>query len=92
MLQVMSIASGISGGAAISTLGSVGWAYAKIRGASSQAYRLGSGKSLSEWRGRRRQAAVNARWAANNPSLPARAAAAAARRVRGERNNTVAKN
>ena len=92
MLQVMAIASGISGGAAISTLGSVGWAYAKIKGASSQAYRLGSGKSLSEWRGRRRQAAVNARWAANNPSLPARAAAAAARRVRGERNNTVAKN
>lgn len=91
VLQVMSIASGLSGGAAISSLGAVGWAYAKIRGASSQAYRLGSGRALTEWRGRRRQAAVNARWAANNPSLPARAAAAAARRVRGERKNTVSK-
>ena len=92
LLQVSSIAAALSGGTAVSTMGAVGWAYAKIRGASSQAYRVGSGRSLSEWRGRRRQAAVNARWAANNPSLPARAAAAAARRVRGERNNTVAKN
>ena len=91
LLQVNSIASGISGGAAVSTLGSVGWAYSKIKGASSQAYRVGSGKSLSEWRGRRRQAAVNARWAKQNPSLPSRAMSAAAHRVRGENTNSVSK-
>ena len=92
MLQVMAIASGISGGTALSSMGAVGWAFNKIRGVSSQAYRFGSGRTLSDWRGRRRQAATNARWASNNPSFPARAAAAAARRVRGEKTNTVAKN
>ena len=91
LLQINSIASGISGGAAVSTLGSVGWAYSKIKSASSQAYRHSSGKSLSEWRGRRRQAAVNARWAKQNPSLPSRAVSAAAHRVRGENTNSVSK-
>jgi type IV secretion system protein VirB6 len=92
LLQVSSIAAALSGGTAVSTMGAVGWAFNKIRGVSSQAYRFGSGRTLSDWRGRRRQAATNARWASNNPSFPARAAAAAARRVRGEKTNTVAKN
>lgn len=91
LLQVSSIAAALSGGTAVSTMRAIGWAYAKIRGASSQAYRLGSGRSLSEWRGKRRQTSVNARWAANNPSMPARMATAAARRVRGESSNTVTK-
>jgi type IV secretion system protein VirB6 len=91
LLQVNSLAAALGGGAAVSTLGAAGWAYAKLKGTSIQAARLASGRTLSDWRGKRRQAAVNARWAANNPSLPARVAAAAARRVRGNRSNSASK-
>lgn len=37
LLQVSSIAAALSGGTAVSTMGAIGWAYHKIRGASSQA-------------------------------------------------------
>lgn len=92
MLQVNAIASGISGGTAISTMGAVGWAYSKIKGASQHGYRLASGRSLSDWRGRRRQAATNARWAQNNPSMAARGARAVANRFKSNSSNTVGKN
>ncbi|MBS1943316.1 MAG: type IV secretion system protein [Bacteroidetes bacterium] len=103
LLQVMAMASGLAGGIAISTMGSFGWAYSKMRGATmgsiNQAYRIGSGRSLSDWRGRRRSAAMNAKWARNNPSLAGRAGNAAVnasrsvtRKVTGrDNNNTVSK-
>lgn len=91
LLQVSSIAAALSGGTAVSTMGAIGWAYHKIRGASSQGLRLASGRSLSEWRGRRRQAAVNARWAQNNPSLAARTARAVSSKFKGSSSNSVSK-
>lgn len=102
LMQVMSMSSGLAGGVAVSTMGAVGWAYAKIRGsamnAANQGYRLGSGRTLSDWRARRRSAAMNAKWARNNPSVARRAGTAAVnagrsvgRKITGNDNNTVSK-
>lgn len=102
LMQVMAMSSGLAGGVAVSTMGAVGWAYAKIRGSvmnsANQGYRLGSGRALSDWRARRRAAAMNAKWARNNPSVARRAGNAAVnagrsvgRKITGNDNNTVAK-
>ncbi|NCU67972.1 conjugal transfer protein (plasmid) [Acidovorax sp. 210-6] len=92
LFQVSSIASALGGGTAVNTMGAVGWAFNKIKGASQAGYRLASGRLLSDWRSRRRQAATNARWAQNNPSMAARGARAVANRFKSNSSNTVGKN
>lgn len=94
MMQVSSIASGLAGGVAISTLGAAGWAYNKATGGIAAGRDIASGKALSDARAQRRAKALNARWAARNPGVTARAASAAAsapmavyRRISGGRNS-----
>lgn len=92
LMQSQSIASSLGGGVAIGTLGAVGWAYGKAKAAAGATGNLASGQTLSNMRGARRSRAVNARWAANNPSLPARAAQmpmAVYRRISGADRNSV---
>lgn len=67
LMQMPSIASALGGGVAISTLGAVGAAYAKAKGAAGSVKNLATGKTLSDWRGARRMKAKNAEWAAQNP-------------------------
>jgi len=76
MMQLPSIASALGGGVAIGTLGAVTWAYGKAKGANSGAWNVASGKTLSDIRATRRSKAMNARWAANNPSALSHAAGA----------------
>lgn len=71
MLQVPSLASGLGGGVATGTLGAMAAAFSKAKSAAGAGRDLVSGKTLSDMRGRRRAAATNARWAKNNPSMPA---------------------
>lgn len=74
MMQLPSIASALGGGAAISTLGAAGWAYGKTTNGMTAGRNLVTGKTLSDMRGQRRTKAINARWAARNPSMAAKAA------------------
>jgi type IV secretion system protein VirB6 len=76
LMQMPSIASALGGGVAVGTLGAVGWAYAKASGGAGSAKNLATGRTLSDMRSFRRHKAMNARWAANNPSIPMRAAGA----------------
>ena len=68
MMQIPSIASALGGGVAIGTLVAMGYAYGRAKGAMGSGRDMATGKTLSDMRGRRRAAATNARWAANNPS------------------------
>lgn len=70
LMQMPSVAAGLSRGVATNTLGAVGWAYSKIRGAAAGTRDIATGKALSDMRGARRQRVMNARWAARNPSMP----------------------
>jgi type IV secretion system protein VirB6 len=94
LMQMPSIASALGGGVAIGTLGAVGWAYAKARGGATSAKNVVTGRTLSDMRSFRRHKAMNARWAANNPSIPMRAAGAPMavyRRITGGGRNRVAR-
>lgn len=77
MMQLPSVASALGGGVAVSTLGAVGWAYGKTKGALGSGRDLATGKTLSDMRAARRARVTNARWAARNPGLTSRAASAA---------------
>lgn len=77
LVQAPSIASALGGGVAISTLGVVGWALNKLKGAATSGANLLSGKTLSDMRAARRARVTNARWAARNPGMTYRAASAA---------------
>lgn len=94
MMQLPSVASALGGGVAIGTLGAVGWAYAKAKGAAGSTRDLLSGKTLSDMRAQRRAKQMNARWAANNPSMARRAAGAPMavyRKITGGTRNRVAR-
>ncbi len=98
MMQLPSIASALGGGVALGTLGAVSWAYGKAKGSTSSAWNVASGQTLSDLRATRRHKAMNARWAANNPSLASRAANIASgapqavyRKITGSGNNRVTK-
>ncbi|WP_334190491.1 type IV secretion system protein [Noviherbaspirillum sp.] len=69
MMQIPSIASSLSGGVAIGTLGAVAYAYQKAKGAAGSSKNLVIGQTLSDMRGARRARVLNARWASNHPSL-----------------------
>lgn len=91
--QVPSLASGLGGGVAISTMGVMGAAARMLKGGADGVGNLLSGKTLNDARHARRQKASNAAWAKNNPGLTARAAGmpmAAYRKMTGPR-NTVSK-
>ena len=85
MMQLPSKASALGGGVAISTLGAVGAAWSRTKSGAGFAFNVGNGKLLSDYRGFRKHKALNASWAANNPSLPRRALSAPAALVRGMR-------
>lgn len=87
MMQVPSIASALGGGVAIGTLGAMGYAYGRAKGAMGSGRDLATGKTLSDMRGARRAKAINARWAASNPALPM----AVYRKVTGGSQNRVAR-
>lgn len=70
MIQIPSVSSALGGGVAVGTLGAIGQAYQKIKGVGSSAKDVASGKTLSDYRSLRRQKALNARWARDNPALP----------------------
>lgn len=98
MMQLPSVASALGGGVAMSTLGAVGWAYNKMKGAASSTVNLASGKTLSDMRAARRAKVTNARWAARNPGVTARAASATAgapmavyRKITGSTKNRVSR-
>ena len=78
LMQTPSIASGLAGGAAISTLGAAGAAWSKIKGATATTARgaknLLSGKALADMRQERRRKATMASWAKKNPGMVSRAA------------------
>ena len=77
LMQTPSIASGLAGGAAISTLGAVGAAWSKIKGATASTARgtanLLSGRTLANMRQERRRKAQMASWAKKNPGMTSRA-------------------
>ena len=96
MMQLPSIASALGGGVAIGTLGAVGNAVGRARNTAGAGKDLLTGKTLSDYRGARRVKAMNARWAANNPSTAGQAArnvagspAALYRKVTGGNRNRV---
>ena len=70
LMQMPSVASGLGGGVALSTLGGIGWAYKKLRGSVKGAGNVMSGKTLADMRGARKRKADMARWASRNPSIP----------------------
>lgn len=74
LMQTAPIASALAGGVAVSTLGAGAALYNRVRHAASGAKNLATGKTLSDWRGQRRQKAINKQWAQRNPSLAGRAA------------------
>lgn len=78
LMQTPSIASGLAGGAAISTLGAIGASWSKIKGAAKGSaqgsYNLLSGRTLANMRQERRRKATMASWAKKNPGLASRAA------------------
>jgi len=74
MMQLPSIASALGGGVAIGTLGAAGAAASRARNTAGAGKDLLTGKTLSDYRGARRVKAMNARWAANNPSAAGQAA------------------
>jgi len=78
LLQVQPIASALGGGAAISTLGAVGWAYGKAKSGGKSAWGEASGKNRSDRIAARRAKVNNARWAKNNPSMATQMGRAAA--------------
>lgn len=92
LMQVPTIASALGGGAAISTLGAVGAAWSKMKGATKAtaqgAYNLMSGRTLANMRQERRRKATMASWANKNPGMTSRAASRLMNRIK---SNTVKK-
>jgi len=98
LLQLPAMASALGGGAAMGTLGAVGWAYGKAKSGGKSVTGEITGQNRSERQGNRRNKAANARWAQNNPSAATRAGTAVAgapmavyRKVTGGTKNRVAK-
>ena len=69
LMQVPTIASALGGGAAIGTLGAIGAAWSKMRGAAKSAGNLLSGKTLTNMRAARKRKADMAAWAKENPMI-----------------------
>ena len=88
MMQLPSIASALGGGVAIGTLGAVGWSYRNVKNTGRGAYNVISGNTLNDSRASRRAKQTNARWAANNPSLPI----SMYRKITSTRKNRISKN
>lgn len=74
LLQMPSVASGLGGGVALSTLNGIGWAYNKIRSGGKSGLRLVSGKTITALRADRKRKADMARWASRNPLISRRKA------------------
>lgn len=70
LMQMPSVASGLGGGVALSTLNGIGWAYSKIRSGGKSGLKLASGKTLTTLRADRKRKADMARWASRNPLIP----------------------
>lgn len=64
LLQMPSIASGLGGGVALSTLNALGWAASKLRNSGKSTLNIVNGKTLADHRGSRKRKADLARWAA----------------------------
>jgi type IV secretion system protein VirB6 len=70
LMQVPTMASALGGGAAISTLGAIGAAWSKMRGAAKSAGNLINGKTLTNMRAARKRKSDMAAWAKKNPMIP----------------------
>lgn len=66
LLQMPSLASGLGGGVALSTLSSLSWSYRKASEVGKGAMRIASGATLADSRARRKRKVDMARWAAKN--------------------------
>lgn len=74
--QTPGMASSLSSGVALSTLGAGNWAMNKATGGVTGARDLASGKTVGEMRHQRRRRSENAEWARSNPSRARQAAGA----------------
>lgn len=72
LLMAPSVASNMSGGVALSTMGVGGAALRGLTRSAGSAKNLATGKTLSDFRGQRRTQAMNAQWAQRNPGITAR--------------------
>lgn len=94
MIQLPGMASALGGGVALGTMGAVAWAYGKSGRALGASKDVATGKTLSDMRGERRRKAINAEWAASNPSTTRKVAgmpAAVYRKITGGGKNRISR-